>query len=299
MIMEYIEAKSIVSSYTENNPWFGMNYNMNIYKGCPHGCIYCDSRSECYGINNFHIVRAKKNSTDIIRRELKNKRNKGVVGTGSMSDPYNPFERKYEYTREALKLIDDFGFGVGIATKSSLITRDIDILQKIQKHSPVLIKITITTYDDGLCSLIEPNVNPSSRRFEAIKELSEAGIYTGILLMPILPFINDNEENIKNIVRKAHNCGAKFIYAYGMGLTLRGNQRQYYYEQLLKLFPNEKIVKKYIDIYGNNCECASLRCKELWNVFTHECERYGLLYKMQDIINDYKKGYYVEQIKWF
>lgn len=171
--MKYIEAKSIVSSYQGNNSWFGINYNMNIYKGCPHGCIYCDSRSECYGIEEFDAVRAKLNSTAVIRKDLKSKRKKGVVGTGSMSDPYNIFERKYEYTREALKLVDEFGFGIGIATKSALITRDIDILKRIKTHSPVIIKITITTYDDKLCSKIEPNVSLSSKRFEALKMLSD------------------------------------------------------------------------------------------------------------------------------
>lgn len=297
--MKYIEAKSIVSSYQGNNSWFGINYNMNIYKGCPHGCIYCDSRSECYGIEEFDAVRAKLNSTAIIRKDLKSKRKKGVVGTGAMSDPYNVFERKYEYTREALKLIDEFGFGIGIATKSSLITRDIDILKRIKTHSPVIIKITITTYDDKLCDKIEPNVSLSSKRFQALKMLSDEGIYAGILLMPILPFINDTEENIVNIVRKAYDNGAKFIFAYGMGLTLRGNQRDYYYEKLIKLFPEKKLVEQYMNGYGNSYECSSQNSRKLWSVFTKECNKYGILYKMSDIINDYKRGYYEEQIKWF
>jgi DNA repair photolyase len=297
--VKYIEAKSIVSSYQGNNSWFGINYNMNIYKGCPHGCIYCDSRSECYGIEEFDAVRAKLNSTAIIRKDLKSKRKKGVVGTGAMSDPYNVFERKYEYTREALKLIDEFGFGIGIATKSSLITRDIDILKRIKTHSPVIIKITITTYDDKLCGKIEPNVSLSSKRFQALKMLSDEGIYAGILLMPILPFINDTEENIVNIVRKAYDNGAKFIFAYGMGLTLRGNQRDYYYEKLIKLFPEKKLVEQYMNGYGNSYECSSQNSRKLWSVFTKECNKYGILYKMSDIINDYKRGYYEEQIKWF
>lgn len=230
---------------------------------------------------------------------MKSKRKKGVVGTGAMSDPYNVFERKYEYTREALKLIDEFGFGIGIATKSSLITRDIDILKRIKTHSPVIIKITITTYDDKLCGKIEPNVSLSSKRFQALKMLSDEGIYAGILLMPILPFINDTEENIVNIVRKAYDNGAKFIFAYGMGLTLRGNQRDYYYEKLIKLFPEKKLVEQYMNGYGNSYECSSQNSRKLWSVFTKECNKYGILYKMSDIINDYKRGYYEEQIKWF
>lgn len=149
--MEFIEAKTIISGYTDGNAWFGNNYNMNIYKGCCHGCIYCDSRSECYHVENFDKVRAKANALALIARELKSKRKTGVIGTGSMSDPYNPFEKEYMLTRGALELIDRYGFGVSIATKSDLIMRDIDVLKKIGMHSPVLIKMTITTADDNLC----------------------------------------------------------------------------------------------------------------------------------------------------
>lgn len=297
--MEYITAKTIISQYMEDNPWFGINYNMNIYKGCCHGCIYCDSRSECYQIENFDKVRAKDNAVNIIHKELKSKKRTGVVGTGAMSDPYNPFEKELILTRNALKEINLNGFGVAIATKSSLITRDIDILKEIKSHSPVLIKITITTFDDELCRRIEPNVSLSSERFKAIEELSSNGIYTGILLMPVLPFINDNVENIRNIVRKASRCGAKFIYAYGMGVTLRQNQRDYYYEKLYKNFPEENLVKKYIETFNNQYECPSLKSKFLWKAFVEECENNGIVYKMKDIIEGYKKHYNKKQISWF
>ena len=298
--MEHIDAKTIISQYIENNQWFGINYNMNIYKGCCHGCIYCDSRSSCYGIEDFDRVRAKDNAVEIIRKELRGKRKKGVVGTGAMSDPYNPFEKKERLTRGALKQINNFNFGVAIATKSSLITRDIDILKKIKEHSPVLIKMTITTLDDELCSKIEPNVSLSSERFNAIKKLSDNGIYTGVLLMPILPFINDDEENIIGIVKKAHECGAKFIFAYGMGVTLRENQRQHYYEKLIELFPEEKLAKKYIEIYENRYEYQSINSKTLWQCFKRECEKYNMLYKMEDIILSYKDiNNKKEQISWF
>lgn len=297
--MEYIEAKSIVSGYAEENRWFGINYNMNIYKGCCHGCIYCDSRSQCYGIEDFDRVRAKANSIEIIRKELKGKRRKGVVGTGSMSDPYNPFEEKMMLTRGALEQIDSLNFGVAIATKSSLVTRDIDILKRIKSHSPVLIKTTITTLDDGLCKKIEPNVATSSERFKAIKELSSNGIFSGILLMPILPFVNDTEENIIGIVERASKVGAKFIFAYGMGLTLRQNQRDYYYMQLNKIFKDKNLVKMYMDNFGEAYECSSLNSKKLWITFKNQCEKYGILYKMKDIIEAYKKAYEVEQIKLF
>lgn len=282
-----------------NNSWFDINYNMNIYKGCCHGCIYCDSRSECYQIEDFDRVRAKEKAIEAIGKELKGKRRKGVIGTGAMSDPYNPFERQYELTRKALKEINRNNFGVSIATKSPLIARDIDILKEISKHSPVLIKITVTTFDDDLCKRLEPNVAPSSERFKAIKQLSDSGIYTGILLMPILPFINDAEDNIRNIVREAHNSGAKFIFAYGMGLTLRGNQRVYYYEQLNRLFSRENIVRKYINTYGDRYECESSNAKDLWKTFTEECDKYGIIYKMKNIIKGYRKNYEEEQLSLF
>jgi len=164
--VQYIPARSIVSSYAENNYWFGSNYNMNIYKGCCHGCIYCDSRSECYGIDDFDTVRAKENALSLIDKELKSKRKTGVIGTGAMSDPYNPFEKELCLTRQALELIDKHGFGVSIITKSDLIIRDIDILQRIKEHSPVLCKITITVSNDELCRRIEPNVSVSSEMHE-------------------------------------------------------------------------------------------------------------------------------------
>lgn len=294
--MELIPAKSIISVYRENNNWFGTNYNMNIYKGCCHGCIYCDSRSDCYGIDNFDIVRAKENSLEIIRRELKSKRKKGVIGTGAMSDPYNPFEKKFSLTRTALESIDSNGFGVAIATKSDLIVRDIDILKRIKNHSPVLCKITITTSDDELCKIIEPNVVVTSKRFEAIKKISDEDIYTGILLMPILPFINDTEENIISIVRLAKENGAKFIYP-AFGVTLRSNQRDYFFKMLDKYFPG--IKEKYIENFGNNYMCNSPNARKLYNTFAEECKRLGLLYKMNDIINGYKEGYNNEQLSLF
>lgn len=297
--MEFIETKSIVSNYIKDNMWFAVDYNMNIYKGCCHGCIYCDSRSECYHIDNFDTVRAKKDAISIIYKELKSKKKSGVIGTGAMSDPYNPSEKKYELTRKALKEINRFNFGVAIATKSPLITRDIDILKEINEHSPVIAKITITTFDDELCKKIEPNVAPSSERFKAIRELSQNGIFAGILLLPILPFINDTEENIKNIINEAHKCGAKFIYSYGMGVTLRANQRDYYYEKIRELFPSENLVGKYIGTYGNPYEYGSVNHDKLVKIFKSECEKHGILYKMKDIVKAYKKDKEVQQISMF
>lgn len=294
--MEYISAKTIISSYAENNNWFGNNYNMNIYKGCCHGCIYCDSRSQCYGVEDFDKVRAKNNALEIIAKELKSKRRTGIVGTGAMSDPYNPFEKNYCLTRGALELINRYGFGIAIATKSDLITRDIDILKLIQSHSPVITKITITSCDDNLCSIIEPNVAVASKRFEAIKKLSDNEIFTGVLLMPVLPFIEDNEENIKGIINLAHKNGAKFIYP-AFGVTLRQNQRERYYKKLDEHFPGLK--QKYINQYGNSYQCPSPKAKKLWYLLKQECESLGMLYKMKDIINAYKQWYRYSQISLF
>ena len=297
--MEFIPAKTIISGYSDNPNWFGINYNMNIYIGCCHQCIYCDSRSNCYQIIDFDRVRIKYNCLEIIKKELQSKRKKGVVGTGAMSDPYNPFEKKYMLTRGALKLVDDNRFGISIATKSDLLRRDIDILKRIQSHSPVLVKMTITTFDDDLCKKIERNVSTTSQRFEALKELSDNGIYAGILLMPILPFINDNEENIRSIIKKAHECGAKFVFSYGLGVTLRQNQREYYFQQLRKIFPEQNLDRKYIETYGDIYENSSPRAEYLWKIFKNECEKYNILYNMNDIIRDYKKNYEKTQISWF
>lgn len=294
--MKFINAKTIISGYCKSSTWFGNNYNMNIYKGCCHGCIYCDSRSECYGIDNFEAVRAKKDALSLISRELRSKKRTGVIGTGAMSDPYNPFEKEYKLTRGALELINANGFGVSIITKSDLIIRDIDILKRIKSHSPVLVKITITTCDDMLCNKIEPNVAVSSKRFSVIKKLSDNDIFAGILLMPVLPFLEDNEENIQGIVKQAHKNGARFIYP-AFGVTLRQNQRDWYYRKLDEKFPG--IKQKYISYFGNNYECYSPKAKALWNLFRKECDKYGILYKMSDIIEAYKSGYEANQLSLF
>ncbi|QHQ59435.1 radical SAM protein [Anaerocolumna sedimenticola] len=293
--MQYIPAKTIVTK-TKNTSWFGTDYNMNIYKGCCHGCIYCDSRSDCYRVDHFDTVRAKENALEIIRDELRRKIKTGVIGTGSMSDPYNPFEKELNLTRHALELADAFQFGIAIATKSSLITRDIDILQTMKEHSPVICKITITNTDDAVSGLIEPNTDSSSKRFEAIRKLSEAGIFAGILFMPVLPFINDNKENVINMVQLAKENGARFIYP-AFGVTLRNNQREYFYEKLDEAFPGLKT--KYISRYGDRYQCTSPNARELYRLFAHECEKNHILYHMKDIIASYKSGYGYNQLSLF
>ena len=284
--MEFVKAKTILSKVKYGDSWYGVDYNMNLYRGCPHGCIYCDSRSNCYHIDNFDVPKLKENALLILENELSKKRDHGVVGIGSMSDTYNPLELKYEQTRKALKLLSKYNFGVSIDTKSDLILRDLDLLKEINSKNNVIIKFTITTPNDELSKIVEPNVCISSKRFEAIKELSDNGIFTGIMMNPVLPFITDNIEDIKLLVKKAYESGAKFIQTY-MGMTLRENQRDYYYEMLDKHFKG--LREKYIKYYGERYNCAIPNYKELYKVFTNECDKYGILYNMKDIIKAYKK----------
>jgi DNA repair photolyase len=231
-----------------------------------------------------------------LERELKSKRKTGVVGLGAMSDPYNPVEKQYHLTRGTLERINRFGYGVAIATKSSLIERDIDLLKEISQHSPVLVKITITAADDALCRKIEPHVSVSSERLRTIKKLSQEGIFVGILCMPVLPFIEDTEKNISEMLDLAYENGAKFVYP-KFGVTLRENQREWYFDKLDMLFP---LVKgEYIRYYGNSYECISPNAKDLWGVFREKCNRYGLLYKMDDIVMAYKKPSQAVQLSWF
>lgn len=284
--MEFIKTKTILSKVKYGNEWFGIDYNMNLYKGCSHGCIYCDSRSNCYHIDNFDTVRGKENALLILEHELYKKREKGVVGIGAMSDTYNPLEKQYEQTRGALKLIAKYGYGVSIDTKSDLILRDIDLLKEINSKNDVIVKFTITTPNDSLSKIIEPNVCVSSKRLAAIKILSDNGIFTGIMMNPMLPFITDKEEDIKELVKLASENGAKFIHTY-MGMTLRENQREYYFKKLDEHFP--RLKQKYISYYGERYNCTITNYNRLYKIFTQECDKYGILYKMSDIIKAYKK----------
>lgn len=295
--MEYVPAKTIVTRTKDPN-WFGLDYNMNIYRGCCHGCIYCDSRSECYRIDQFDRVRAKENALQTIRNDLRRKVRSGIVGTGAMSDPYNPFEEELQLTRHALELLSAYGFGSAIATKSDLILRDLDILKEIQEQSPVLIKMTITTSDDKLCKQIEPGVCPSSQRFAALQTIAQNGIFCGILLMPVLPFLEDNEENVLSIVRLAQESGVRFIYP-AFGMTLRQNQRDWYYQKLDEQFPGQNLKERYMKQYGDRYRCTSPRAAALYHKFAHACDRAGILYRMRDIISAYKQGYANSQLTFF
>lgn len=290
-MIEEISAKTILSAYSDGTGWFGNNYNINLYKGCCHGCIYCDSRSECYGVEDFDRVRVKKDALLILENELIRKRKTGVVGTGAMSDPYNPFEKELEITKRAAVIINKHGYGHSLITKSALVTRDVDIFREIKKHSPMLVKLTITTPYDSLAAKIEPNVSPPSERLNAVARLRESGIHSGVLLMPCLPFIEDKLEDILLLTRLAKEAGAEFVYA-DFGVTLRQNQRDWFYMKLDEKFPDSGLKERYIKTFGNNYKCGSPDYGALYNAFGRECERLGLIYHMDGIRELYKGGYY-------
>lgn len=294
--MEWLKAKSILQRIGfDGNQWFGIDYSMNLYKGCSHGCIYCDSRSDCYHVPDFDRVRGKKDAALILEQELSRKRQKGIIGIGAMSDAYNPQEAHYGLTREALAVIARYGFGLSLETKSALITRDIDLLQQISRRHSAIIKLTVTTVDDRLARIIEPRASAPSRRLEAIGQLRQAGLYAGILLTPVLPWITDQPENIIAIVEQAHQVDAQFIY--GMwGVTLRENQQLYYYDQLDRHFPG--LRQRYEAAFGSQYVCSSPQAAKLEAVFQQHCARYGIRCSMEDIIAGYKPPP-VEQLELF
>lgn len=276
--MEYIEAKTILSKL-KNAPdsWFGITYNMNLYRGCQHQCIYCDSRSECYQIKDFSHIQVKQNALQLLEMELKRKKLKGTIGTGSMNDPYMPVEKQLQLTRRALEVICKYNFPVHIITKNNLVLRDIDLIKQIG-NTYAAVSITITTAEDSLGKIVEPAASTSTERFNAIKTLSEAGIYCGVLLMPILPYVNDTAENISSIIGLAKNAGAKYIIGW-MGMTLRDKQRDYYYEKLDKHFPD--IKNKYIARYGNQYSIAVPDHLMLQSTFTTHCKKVGIPNSME------------------
>lgn len=282
--MEYIQAKTILSKL-KNAPdsWFGITYNMNLYRGCQHQCIYCDSRSECYQINDFSKIQVKENALELLEKELKRKKQKGTIGTGSMNDPYMPIEKQTGLTRNALKIIKKYRYPVHVLTKNSLVLRDIDLLKEISAVYGA-VSFTITTTSDELSRKIEPGAPVSSERFNTMHELSKAGIYTGVLLMPVLPFITDSVENIQSMVEKAKNSGAKYIIGW-MGMTLRDRQRDYYYNQLEKHFPGLK--NKYMAKFGNNYSASAQDGVALYNHFKATCKSLALPIKM-DFFKDNK-----------
>ncbi|MCL2863816.1 MAG: hypothetical protein FWE54_07070 [Methanimicrococcus sp.] len=292
--MDYILAKKMILP-VKSSDIFGSTHMMNMYRGCDHGCIYCDSRSECYQggrpEGDFSLVHAKKDALKLIESELQFRRKANaaemVIGTGSMSDPYNSFEKDLELTRGALLLFDKYKCGVGVITKSALVSRDVGLYAQIQTHSPVNVGITITTTDSVLCQKIEPGVSGAAERFKAIRALAGAGIFTGVHMNPVLPYLTDTEENVCSIVENAAANHAKYVFCYGFGMTLRQGNREYYYENSDNLFPGLK--EKYVKAFGQKYVCTSENAKELSLVFKDECEKYGLLHRAKDINAAWKK----------
>ena len=277
MIKE-IRAKVLLSHVKQPDTWFGLKYNMNLYRGCQHQCIYCDSRSECYQIKNFNTeVLVKANAIELLEKELASKRVKGTIGTGSMNDPYMPLEEDVNLTGRALKVIARFGFPVHIMTKSDLVLRDLDTLCEINTRFAA-VSFTITTADDELAKKLEPGAPLVSARFGAMKTLSDHGIHTGITMMPVLPFIEDDEENIRQIVEKARVHGAAYIIPW-FGMSLRDRQRAYYYDKLEKLFPG--LRQKYERMFGNQYHCAVPNAGRLARVLDELCDQYEIATHMK------------------
>ena len=295
--MDYIPAKHILIR-SKSTAWFGTDHTVNLYRGCCHGCLYCDSRSDCYRNPDFDRVTAKADALRILRDELARKVRPAFIGMGAMSDPYNPFEEGLLLTRHALELIDAYDCGVSVDTKSDLIVRDIDLYQSIQTHSPVICKITVTTVDEELAAKVEPRAPSPARRLEAIRKLAEAGIFCGVLLMPVLPFLEDRPEQVLSVVDRAADVGAKFIYS-GFGVTMRQGQREYFLRELDRAFPEEHLSRRYLARYGDRYRCPSPRARELWEVFTARCRERGLLYQMPHIVSAATRGYGDRQLTFF
>ena len=295
--MDYIPAKHILIR-SKSTAWFGTDHTVNLYRGCCHGCLYCDSRSDCYRNPDFDRVTAKADALRILRDELARKVRPAFIGMGAMSDPYNPFEEGLLLTRHALELIDAYDCGVSVDTKSDLIVRDIDLYQSIQTHSPVICKITVTTVDEELAAKVEPRAPSPARRLEAIRKLAEAGLFCGVLLMPVLPFLEDRPEQVLSVVDRSADAGAKFIYS-GFGVTMRQGQREYFLRELDRAFPGEHLSRRYLARYGDRYRCPSPRARELWEVFTARCRERGLLYQMPHIVSAATRGYGDRQLTFF
>ena len=273
--MHYVKAKGILSSQN----------GMNLYRGCTHGCIYCDSRSSCYRMDHtFEDIEVKENALALLEDALRRKRKRCMIGTGSMSDPYIPQELKTEYTRKALLIIEKYGCGVALQTKSDRVLRDLDILKRINEKTKAVVQMTLTTADENLCRIIEPNVCPTKERFEALKTLRDNGIPTVVWLCPILPYINDTPEHIASILQMCIEAQVRGVICFGMGLTLRDGSREYFYRQLDRHFPGLK--ERYIREYGDRYEVPSPRSDELMRLFHQTCGQNGIMHDNNEIFAD-------------
>ncbi|HWQ57919.1 MAG TPA: radical SAM protein [Clostridia bacterium] len=255
------------------------NNGMNFYRGCTHGCIYCDSRSLCYQMDHdFEDVEVKKNAPELLEDALRRKRVKCMISTGSMCDPYLPLERTELLTRKSLELADQHGFGVALQTKSDLVLRDLDLIKRINDKTKCVVQMTLTTYDEGLCRILEPNVCTTERRAEVLRILRDEGVPTVVWLSPILPFINDTEENLRGVLSYCFEAKVRGIICFGMGVTLREGDRAYFYKKLDAHFPGLK--ERYMRTYGNSYECNSMDNARLMDIFHAECGARGVLHEV-------------------
>jgi len=268
--MKEIFAKSLLA--TTRDEFFGLSYTMNLYRGCQHGCIYCDSRSSCYQIADFSDIEVKVNAIDLLEKELASKKKRGTIGFGSMNDPYMPLEKTLELSRSALEVILRYRFPVHIITKSDLVLRDIDLLGEIAKIY-CAVSFSFSTSLDAIAAKTEPGATLPSKRFCAIGNLRKLGIYCGITYMPVLPFISDTEKSVRALISQAHDAGACYILPF-LGVTLREGSRDYFYEKLQLL--NPALVEKYKQYFGNRYMCNSPREKDLYALFYEECEQRGI-----------------------
>ena len=275
--MHFVDAKGILTGSSRA-------YGMNIYRGCSHGCIYCDSRSTCYQFDHaFEDIEVKQNAPALLEQALRSKRSRCMIGTGSMSDPYMHCEESLQLTRQCLEIIARYGFGAAVQTKSDRIMRDIDLLDRINRRSRAVVQITLTTYDEDLCMIIEPNVCGTKRRIEVLEAMQKRGIPTVVWLSPILPFINDTEENIMSILHECCRTGVKGIMCFGMGVTLREGDREYFYAALDRHFPGLK--ERYVRTYGNAYEVMSPANGRLMNLFETFCRMHGILYRPEEVFS--------------
>lgn len=267
MRLHFVTAKGLLSAQN----------GMNLYRGCRHGCIYCDSRSACYRMEHpFEDIEVKQNALILLEDALRRKRRPCMIATGSMSDPYTPPEEELRYTRRALELILQYGFGMTLLTKSSLVLRDLDLLQRINSQTKCVVQMTLTTWEESLCRILEPNVSTTTERFAALMKLKEAGIPTVVWLCPILPFLNDTAENINRLLDCCEQAGVRGIVQFGMGVTLRQGNREYFYRQLDRHFPGLK--ERYIRTYGNAYVLESPNSRDLLELLHRRCRDAGILH---------------------
>lgn len=270
--MHFVDTKGILSAQN----------GMNMYRGCSHGCIYCDARSACYNFSHpFEDIEVKRNAAELLERALRSKRAKCMISTGAMCDPYLHLEEELHLTRDCLEVIDRYGFGLAIQTKSTRILRDIDLLDSINRKAKCVVQFTLTTANDDLCHVIEPNVSVTSERVNALRRFRDRGIPTVVWLTPILPFINDTEENLRSLLDKCADVDVKGLITYGFGVTLRDGDREYFYHALDKHFPGMK--QRYCATFGGAYECPSPNAERLTTLLTGFCEQHGIMYHADDV----------------